>query len=62
MEIVVVSDTNIFIDLYKVGLLDEFFSLTINVHTTDLIVHELKVKEQKDKILGYDKLFMRISS
>ena len=48
MEIVVVSDTNIFIDLYKVGLLDEFFSLTINVHTTDLIVHELKVKEQKD--------------
>lgn len=59
MEIVVVSDTNIFIDLYKVGLLDEFFSLTINVHTTDLIVHELKVKEQKDKILGYDKLFIK---
>ena len=26
MEIVVVSDTNIFIDLYKVELLDEFFS------------------------------------
>ena len=59
MEIIVVSDTNIFIDLYKVGLLDEFFSLTIHVHTTDLIIHELKVKEQRSKILGYEKLFIK---
>lgn len=59
MEIIVVSDTNIFIDLYMVGLLDEFFSLTIHIHTTDFIIHELKVKEQKDKILGYDKLFIK---
>lgn len=59
MEIVVVSDTNIFIDLYKVGLLDEFFSLTFHVHTTDLIVDELKIQEQKRKILGYHQLFVK---
>ena len=39
MEIVVVSDTNIFIDLYTADLLDEFFSLTIHIHTTDFIIH-----------------------
>lgn len=59
MEIVVVSNTNIFIDLYTADLLDEFFSLTIHIHTTDFIIHELKVMEQKSKILGYDKLFIK---
>lgn len=59
MDIIVVSDTNIFIDLYKVDLLDEFFSLTLHIHTTDLIIHELKAKEQKDKILAYNKLFIK---
>lgn len=59
MEIVVVSDTNIFIDLYKVKLLDEFFALNIHIHTTDLIIHELKVEEQRKKVLGYDKLVIK---
>ena len=34
-EIIVVSDTNVFIDLYSIGLLKEFFSLPWEVHTTD---------------------------
>lgn len=59
MEIVVVSDTNIFIDLYKIDLLDEFFSLAIHIHTTDFIIHELKVMDQKNKILDYGKLFIK---
>lgn len=53
------SDTNIFIDLYRVDLLDEFFSLAFHVHTTDLIIHELKVKDQRNKILGYHQLFIK---
>lgn len=59
MEIVVVSDTNIFIDLYKIDLLDEFFSLAIHIHTTDFIIHELKIMDQKNKILDYGKLFIK---
>ncbi len=42
METVVVSDTNIFIDLISVDLLDEFFRLPFEIHTTDFIIHELK--------------------
>lgn len=42
MEKIVVSDTNIFIDLISVNLLDGFFSLPWEIHTTDLIVKELK--------------------
>lgn len=49
MEIVV-SDTNIFIDLFKIGLLEEFCSKTFNVHTTDFLIGELKIKEQRDLI------------
>ena len=32
METIVVNDTNIFIDLISVDLLDEFFSLPIDIH------------------------------
>ena len=60
MEIVVVSDTNIFIDLYNVDLLDEFFSLDIEIHTTDFVMNELIVEKQKKKIMEYhDRLFLK---
>lgn len=45
MEIVV-NDTNIFIDLYSIGLLEEFFELPITVHTVDFVINELKEPEQ----------------
>jgi hypothetical protein len=41
-ERVVVNDTNVFIDLYSIGLLEEFFSLPWEVHTTNLVMLELK--------------------
>ena len=41
MDILVVNDTNIFIDLISVDLLDDFFNLPIGVHTTDLVLNEL---------------------
>lgn len=43
---IVVNDTNIFIDLYSVGLLEQFFELPIEVHTVDFVVNELKDPEQ----------------
>jgi len=55
MEIVIVSDTNIFIDLIEIGLIDEFFSLPWEIHTTDMIIHELKDPEQKRVIVAYMK-------
>lgn len=41
MGTIVVNDTNIFIDLISVDLLDEFFSLPIDIHTTDFVINEL---------------------
>lgn len=56
MERIVVSDTNIFIDLFSVGLLNEFFALDIDVHTTDFVVNELVVAEQRNAVLSFKKL------
>lgn len=49
MGTIVVNDTNIFIDLISVDLLDEFFSMPIDIHTTDLVVHELTEPLQQKK-------------
>lgn len=49
MEIVV-NDTNIFIDLYSIGLLDSFFRLPIRVHTVDFVLHEITVPEQFNNV------------
>lgn len=53
MEKIAVSDTNIFIDLVEIDLLDDFFALPWEIHTTDLVIHELKVAEQKEKVVGH---------
>ncbi len=50
MEKLVVSDTNIFIDLISIDLLDGFFSLPWEIHTTDMIMKELKDSNQKIKV------------
>ena len=47
MEKIVVNDTNIFIDLYKTGLLEEMFSLPWEIHTTRLGPHYHKWKDGK---------------
>ena len=53
METIVVNDTNIFIDLFNVGLLDEFFSLPWEVHTTDLVMLELLREGQQATVSKY---------
>ena len=46
----VVSDTNIFIDLVKLKILDAFFSLPWEIHTTDLVLYELTDSEQFEAV------------
>lgn len=50
MEKIVVSDTNVFIDLISVNLLDGFFSLPWEIHTTDMVMKELKDSHQKEAV------------
>ena len=42
-----ISDANIFIDLYNIGLLDEFNQLSLDIRTTDFVLNELNVSQQK---------------
>lgn len=53
MKRIVVNDTNIFIDLYEVGLLEEFFSLPWEIHTTDLVILELQREGQHETVAKY---------
>lgn len=50
METIVVSDTNILIDLIETGVLDQFFLLPVKVHTTDIVISEVKIPEQKAQL------------
>ena len=50
MEIIVVSDTNILIDLIEAGVLEQFFLLPIKVHTTDIVISEVTIPEQKAQV------------
>ena len=53
MKKIVVNDTNVFIDLYEVGLLEEFFSLPWEVHTTDFVMFELQREGQHETVAKY---------
>ena len=44
---IVVTDTNIFLDLIQSGALDGFFQLPYDIRTTDLVLHEIKKPEQQ---------------
>ena len=55
MENIVVSDTNIFIDLVKLDLLGDFFSLPWDIHTTDFVINELTDTEQNAAITAFIK-------
>lgn len=53
MKKIVVNDTNVFIDLFEVGLLEEFFSLPWEIHTTDFVMLELLREGQHDTVARY---------
>ncbi len=54
MKKIVVNDTNVFIDLLYVGLLDKFFRLPWEIHTTDLVMLELVKEGQKETVEVYE--------
>ena len=45
-----ISDANIFMDLYDAGIIDRLFQLPCAIHTTDLIIHELRTPGLMDRI------------
>ena len=49
---IVVNDTNIFIDLCKLNLLDEVFQLPLGMHTVDFVIRELR-EEQKEMVCAF---------
>ncbi len=49
---IVVNDANILMDLIKTELIDEFFDLEYEMHTTEFIINECD-SEQKDILNGF---------
>lgn len=47
---IVVNDTNLFIDLIHAELIEQFFQLPFEVHTTDFVVGEIEEPEQVEII------------
>lgn len=45
--IIVVNDANVLIDLIKLDLIDQFFSLDLDFNTTDIILDELHTEQQE---------------
>lgn len=50
MSSIVVNDTNIFIDLCKLNLLDKLFALPFEVHTVDFVINELIDENQHNAV------------
>ena len=50
---IIVNDTNIFIDLHSVGLLDELCRLPYEIHTVDFVIAEIKNQEQANVIQSF---------
>ena len=53
MKTIVVNDTNVFIDLFSVGLLGEFFTLPWEIHTTNFVMLELLREGQHAVVASY---------
>lgn len=44
---IAVTDANIFIDLYDLGLTNSFFNLDLEIHTTSAVLYELYSEQQQ---------------
>lgn len=47
---VLISDTNIFFDVMAIKALPEFFGLDYDICTTDFVLSEIKLSDQRDQI------------
>lgn len=61
---IAVNDANIFIDLLEVDLIDTFFKLKLDLHTTNLVLNELDYEERIviEKYVSKKKLKVKILS
>ncbi|WP_430972627.1 hypothetical protein [Sunxiuqinia rutila] len=58
---IVVSDTNIFLDLIHAELIDLFFQMPLEVHTTDFVINEIEEPDQVeiiDNLIGDSRLYV----
>lgn len=58
---IIVNDTNIFIDLHSVGLLEELCRLPYDIHTVDFVVAEIEDTEQReifDKLVDENRIIV----
>lgn len=50
---IVVSDANIFIDLCDAGIIEAFFQMPWQIHTTDMVFSEVSKKTQNQELVKY---------
>lgn len=58
---ILVNDTNIFIDLHSVGLLEELCRLPYEIHTVDFVAAEIEDADQRkifDELVGRGGIFV----
>lgn len=58
MNDIVVSDTNIFIDLFKLNLIDSFFQIGWKIHTNIFVLNELTDERQQTTLLNHSELIV----
>ena len=51
--IIIVTDTNFFIDLIRLGALGHFFQLNYEICTTDLVIEGLRLPDHQQQIENY---------
>ena len=58
---IAVNDANIFIDLFDIDLIDAFFKLKLDLHTTNLVMNELEfeLKTALEKQVNKKKLIVK---
>jgi len=58
---IVVNDTNLFIDLIHAELIEQFFQLPFEVHTTDFVIGEIEEPDQEEiinELVGSERTFI----
>jgi predicted nucleic acid-binding protein len=51
---VVITDVSVLFDLFHLQVLNEFFSLELEIYTTDFIYNEILITEQKQEFASFE--------
>jgi len=52
---IVITDVSVFFDLYHLHILQEFFALDMEIHTTDFVYNEIINSEQKSEFVLFER-------